>query len=79
MKTNIEEMLEKFKINAAISNFKEDYENEAKRKINSNKNDNVFIRKYIMKKRIVATACASFVLISGVVFATHIEEIARIF
>ena len=37
MKTNIEEMLEKFKINAAISNFKEDYENEAKRKINSNK------------------------------------------
>lgn len=77
MENNIEnKLLDKFKLNIAISNFEEEYKN------NTNKRNTLYSRKnwrYIMKKRIITTACASIVLVSGVVCATNIENIKNYF
>lgn len=55
-------ILEKFKLNIAISNFeKEELTNN-----NTLKNKKLFN----IKNKIIATVCASFILISGIVFAT---------
>lgn len=71
MKNNIEEtILEKFKMNIALDNFRKEI------------NNNTFPeeeRRYIMRKKILATACISFVLVSGIVLATNIKSIKHYF
>lgn len=58
------EKLEKLKKNIAIYNFIEEF----------NKNT-IKGGKYSMKKKLIATACASLILVSGIVVATNIENI----
>lgn len=65
MKNDIEEnVLDKLKMKIAMSNFKE--------KIKSDTSS--MERNYIVKKKIIATVCASIVLMSGIVIATTNKE-----
>lgn len=66
------ELLDKLKLNIAISNFEEDLK-EKSPLIKEN------WRSYSMKKRIIAISCMSVLLASGVVFATNIENIKNHF
>lgn len=67
MKKNI---LKNFKLNVAISNFeKEELTNN-----NTLKNKEKI---FSIKNKIIATVCASFILISGIVFATNITNIVN--
>lgn len=73
-----DEMLDKYKMYVAISNFCDDNKNKRNRKY-PQKNILMKWREYIMKKRIIATACAGIILISGVVFATDIGTFIKNF
>ena len=76
---NNKEMLDKFKMNVAISNFEKECEREKNQKgIYTLKKRGAW-RDYIMKKRIIATTCVGMVLMSGVVFATNIDNIKNYF
>ena len=66
------ELLDKLKLNIAISNFEEDLK-EKSPLIKEN------WRSYSMKKKIIAISCMSVLLASGVVFATNIENIKNHF
>lgn len=61
--------IEKLKMKIAIFNTKEDIKNRYLQKNNEKKGVN------LMKKKIIATACASLVLVSGIVLAANIENI----
>ena len=77
MKNDIDKnMLDKFKINIAISNFEEEQDYVNKRNTPKNKID---WRIYVMKKKIIAAISMSVILTSGVVLANNIENIKKFF
>ena len=76
---NNKEMLDKFKMNVAISNFEKEYKRETNQKGIYTLEKRRFWRDYIMKKRIIATTCVGMILMSGVVFATNIDNIKNYF
>lgn len=65
--------IEKLKMKIAIFNTKEDIKNRYLQKNNEKKGVN------LMKKKIIATACASLVLVSGIALAANIENIKKHF
>lgn len=76
MKDN-DELLEKLKLNIALSNFKEEQKNitNAKNTLNSNK-----VWRYYMKRKIIAISLACFIMISGgVAFAFNSDKIITYF
>lgn len=76
MNNDVKNIYDKFKIIAAINNFQKEDEKEISKK------SKVIIPiswRYIMKKRIIAIACTSIVLVSGVVFAANNNNIKQYF
>lgn len=76
------ELLEKLKLKMAISNFENTKElnstlknNKKERARNSCPKEKWGI--FIMKRKVIATVCASFIIISGLVLATNIENIKK--
>lgn len=76
---NNRQILDKFKMNIAISNFEKEYEREKNQKGIYTLEKRGFWRDYIMKKRIIATTCVGMILMSGVVFAANIDNIKDYF
>lgn len=76
---NNKEMLDKFKMSVAISNFEKECERETNQKGIYTLEKRGFWRDYIMKKRIIATTCVGMILMSGVVFAANIDNIKNYF
>ena len=76
---NNKEMLDKFKMNVAISNFEKECESKTNEKGIYTLEKRGFWRDYIMKKRIIATTCVGMILMSGVVFAANIDNIKNYF
>ena len=76
---NNKEMLDKFKMRVAISNFEKECESKTNEKGIYTLEKNGFWRDYIMKKRIIATTCVGMILMSGVVFAANIDNIKNYF
>ena len=76
---NNKEMLDKFKMSVAISNFEKECERETNQKGIYTLEKRRFWREYIMKKRIIATTCVGMILMSGVVFAANIDNIKNYF
>ena len=76
---NNKQILDKFKMNIAISNFEKEYERETMQKGIYTLEKRGFWRDYIMKKRIIATTCVGMILMSGVVFAANIDNIMNYF
>lgn len=64
------ELFEKFKMNIAINNFKQ----ESHILQNSQRK-----REYVMKKRIIAGLCACFILVSGISIAVNFDKVISIF
>lgn len=75
---NEDELLEKLRMNIAISNFKNDIKQEESINEYTLKNKK-FWRIYEMKKRIVAFGTICLMLVSGVVFAANNEKIVQFF
>jgi len=76
---NNKEMLDKFKINVAISNFEKECESKTNGKGIYTLERKGFWREYIMKKRIIATTCVGVILMTSVVFAANIDNIKNYF
>lgn len=76
---NNKEMLDKFKMRVAISNFEKECESNTNEKGIYTLEKRGFWRDYIMKKRIIATTCVGMILMSGVVFAANIDNIKNYF
>ena len=76
---NNKEILDKFKMRVAISNFEKECESKTNEKGIYTLEKNGFWRDYIMKKRIIATTCVGMILMSGVVFAANIDNIKNYF
>lgn len=76
---NNKEMLDKFKMNVAISNFEKECESKTNEKGIYTLEKRKIWRDYIMKKRIIATTCVGMILMSGVVFAANIDNIKNYF
>lgn len=76
---NNKEMLDKFKMNVAISNFEKECESKTNEKGIYTLEKRRFWRDYIMKKRIIATTCVGMILMSGVVLAANIDNIKNYF
>lgn len=72
---NNKEMLDKFKMNVAISNFEKECESKTDEKGIYPLEKSGFWRDYIMKKRIIATTCVGMIVMSSVVFAANIDNI----
>ncbi len=67
------ELLEKFKINVAVNQFKNEYTNKHTLK------EEIKWRKYAMKRKLIAGLCGGFILISGVAFAANYDKIVETF
>lgn len=68
---NNKEILEKFKMNIAVNNFKQEVTNE-----HTLKNE---WRGYAMKKKWIAGLCTGFILVSGVVVTANFDKIIGTF
>ena len=66
---NNNEILKKFKMNVAITNFKEENTKE------HTQQEQINWRIYVMKKKIIAGLCAGLTIMSGVVFATNFDKV----
>lgn len=82
MKNNIEnELLDKYKMYIAVSKFENDIEKTENKGTNKYPLKNKFRRwrEYTMKKRAIAIATLGIILVSGVAFATNIDNIKNYF
>lgn len=70
---NNKRLVEKFKMNIAINNLKQELEKE-----HTLKNEKSW-RRYTMKKRWIAGLCAGFIIISGIVVTANFEKIIGTF
>ena len=67
------ELLQKFKMNVAVNNFKKEDTNDYTLK------EELRWRRYAMKRKLIAGLCGGVILVSGVVFAANYDKIVETF
>lgn len=67
------ELLEKFKMNVAVNQFKNEYTKEHTLK------EGLKWRRYGMKRKLIAGLCGGIILVSGVTFAANYDKIVQTF
>lgn len=68
-----QELLNKFKMNVAVNQFKNEYINKHTLK------EEIKWRKYAMKRKLIAGLCGGVILVSGVAFAANYDKIVETF